>query len=217
MPPSTRNPSLIPPPARLEPLCRSLATLDAIVCREWEDRYYSFNRRWDRKRGHRMGSMRNGCGDDFFILFTAAGAAIKGYAHELSKPGRPADGMFEGFPEAITGFLDEPAFTMANTSFCLWSTGGPWSQGTVSASPGDDPDGSELLLECLVDDPAPYLAFAEWYYELELPSASVAAIYRQTPLTETLLASLNPDTSLADLAEDLDEIGYPVEGGSGSA
>jgi len=208
--PSTRNPSLLPPPRRLEQVCIALATLDAVLCPEWQYRYYSFNRRWSPEHGDRMASMRNGEGDDFFILFTAAGAAIKGYVHDAPMAGSVADGMFGGFPERISGFLDEPAFSMDRTTFCLWSTGAAWSQGPVARPSGDDPDGSADLLQCLVDDPTPYIAFATDYYEVEVPSETVAALYQHTPLTEAIVASLNPETRLAELAEDLDEIGYPI-------
>jgi len=54
--------------------------LDAILCPEWEYRYHSFNARW--AGGEAMASMRDGCGDGYFILFTAAGAIMKGFVHE---------------------------------------------------------------------------------------------------------------------------------------
>jgi hypothetical protein len=106
MKPSTRALTILPPLEDLERLSMSLATLDAILSPEWQERYYSFNKAWTPQKNHRMGSMRNGCGDEYFILFTPAGAAIKGYAHEypMARPGEPPEGMFDGFPEAITDF-----------------------------------------------------------------------------------------------------------------
>lgn len=40
---STRQLGALPDIATLERLCQSLALLDAILSREWEYRYYSFN------------------------------------------------------------------------------------------------------------------------------------------------------------------------------
>src|SRR6266487_4457381 len=33
----------LPLPAELERVCKGLATLDALLCEEWEHRFYSFN------------------------------------------------------------------------------------------------------------------------------------------------------------------------------
>jgi len=51
---------LLPPPKDLERICKGIATLDAIVCDDWEMRYYSFQQAWDATSGQRMASMRNG-------------------------------------------------------------------------------------------------------------------------------------------------------------
>lgn len=211
--PSTRNLRL-PAPAELERLVQSLATLDAILCREWDGRYYSFNKDWDAATGSRMGSMRNGCGDDFFILFTAAGVALKGFAHEypLANPGHPPNGVLEGFPSVIEGFLTEAAFTMNNTTFCLWCLkDGKWSIGPVAfPKDHDDPDGSEFLLELLAGAPEDYQTYARDYFEVEVPLDAIKSIYAHEPLTDALVHSLNSETGLGDLTEDLAEIGYPV-------
>jgi hypothetical protein len=47
---------------------------------DWEYRYFSFDSKWD--LNEMMASMRNGQGDDFFILFNNNGAIIKGFDHE---------------------------------------------------------------------------------------------------------------------------------------
>ncbi len=161
-----------------------------------------------------MGSMRNGSGDDYFILFTAAGAAIKGYAHEypMASPGAPPTGMFDGFPAGIEEFLTEPAFTMENTTFCLWClNGGEWSTGPVQfPHEHDDPDGSEFLLELLTGAPEQYQEYARDYFEVDVPLSTIKSIYAHERLTEAMVQALNPETCLNDLAADLAEIGYPV-------
>ncbi len=208
--PSTSNLQL-PPPAKLERLSQSLATLDAILCRDWDSRYYSHNNAWSTD-GNRMGSMRNGSGDDYYILFTDAGAAIKGFAHEspLANPGKPPTGVFTGFPSAIQGFLSEPAFTMEDTTFCLWCTSdGRWTTGPIALPERQDTDGSEFLLALLGGAPADYQSYAEGYFEVEIPLAAIESIYAHRPLTGSLLRDLNPGIELGELAQDLAEIGYP--------
>lgn len=211
--PSTRNLSL-PPPDRLEKLSQSMATLDAILVPEWEYRYHSFNKGWDPERGNRMGSMRNGSGDDYVILFTNAGAAIKGYAHEcpMAAPGAPPAGVFDGFPARIEEFLSESAFSMQNTTFCLWCcTGGQWSIGPVQfPQDHEDPDGSAFLLELLAGAPETYQKLASDVFEVDVSLETIERIYAHEPLAEALVRALNPEASLGDLAEDLFEIGYPV-------
>ena len=54
--------------------------LDAVLSPEWDSRYYSFNSHWDQETA--LASMRDGCGDGYFILFTPAGLVIKGFARE---------------------------------------------------------------------------------------------------------------------------------------
>ncbi len=58
---STQNLSALSTIERLRKLSQALATLDAILCPEWQYRYYSFNAQWD--VGEMMASMRNGSGD----------------------------------------------------------------------------------------------------------------------------------------------------------
>jgi hypothetical protein len=75
-----------------------------------------------------------------------------------------------------------------------------------------DPDGSEGLLELLVDDsPEAYRRFAEDYYELtSVNLAAVRQVYALQPLTQPLVTTLNQQLSVADLAYDIAEIGYPT-------
>jgi hypothetical protein len=78
MPISTRDLSTLAAPRTLERLTQSIAMLEAIVSPEWEYRYFSFNRLWDESKGERMASMRNGSGDEYFLVFGPLGAFLKG-------------------------------------------------------------------------------------------------------------------------------------------
>ena len=208
---SSRN-LLLPPPAPLERLCQSLATLDAILCPEWQDRYYSFNSRWNSAQHERMGSMRNGSGDEYYVLFTRHGAILKGFDHESAMAhGAPRPGMFDGIPSDFEAFLREPAFGIESTTFCLWHHGAGWNRGSAVFPSGHDPDGSEELLSILGGDPILYQQYAHDYFEVEIPIRAIEHVYRHQPITSALLNTLNAETAVAALSSDLDEIGYPAE------
>ncbi|MFD9722318.1 hypothetical protein [Streptomyces sp. NPDC059072] len=74
-----------------------------------------------------------------------------------------------------------------------------------------DPDGANILFELLVDrSPETYAAWASEYYETPVDVAAVRALLERRPLTPEIVAVLNPDLELADLAADISEIGYPA-------
>jgi hypothetical protein len=212
---SKTKPPQLPPPERLRRLCQSLAMLDAIFSPEWQFRYYSFNSRWS--EGKMMASMRDGCGDDYFILFTAAGVALKGYAHESPMAAynvanrKPWPGVLDEVPTAFADFLNEPAFSMNETTFCLWrrKQDRTWKRGDIEFPPGNDPDGSERMLTILDGDPRTYQRFCCEYYEESPPLKCIRAIYEHQPLTPKLVAALNSQVTLAALREDVAEIAYP--------
>lgn len=71
---------LLPGIPQLRDLCRSMAVLEAILNPEWSSRYHSYDAGWG--PGEEMASMNNGSGDEYSIVFSAAGAYIRGFAHE---------------------------------------------------------------------------------------------------------------------------------------
>jgi hypothetical protein len=190
--------------------------LDAILSPEWEYRYHSFNANW--AAGEALASMRDGCGDDYVILFTGAGAIMKGFAHESEawrkslERGQVLPGLFAGVPEEFAGFLAEPAFSLDETTFCLWRrlSDRAWQIGAIDCLEGQDPDGSAELLRLLDGDPEAYRAWAEDYFETSVARSAVDHIYAHRPLTEEVVKDLNPQLSLIDLAEDVSEIAYPT-------
>jgi len=99
---STRDTSLLHDIDALRRTLQAMATLDAILSPDWSGRYYSLNARWS-ERGQ-MGSMRNGCGDEFFALFNSAGCWLKGFAHEARMSPYRGDGpprLWPGIIEAV--------------------------------------------------------------------------------------------------------------------
>lgn len=212
---STRDLKALPGVEALRRLSQSLAMLDAILSPEWEYRYHSFNSQWS--EGEEMASMRNGCGDEYFLLFNAAGAILKGFAHESPmtpyscKPPKLRAGLFESVPKEFASFLGEPAFDMESTTFCIWRRyeDSAWQCGGIEFPEEEDPDGSQALLSLLDGKPQTYKGWAEEYYETKIPELAVREIYEHRPLTSELINQLNPQLSLAELQGDIEEIGWP--------
>ncbi|MET7996779.1 hypothetical protein ABZU76_38465 [Amycolatopsis sp. NPDC005232] len=210
----------LPAIADLRDLCRSLAMLNAILSPDWESRYYSFNATW--AEGEEMASMRNGSGDEYSIVFSAAGVYVRGFGHEspmspYGHDGEPWPGVIDGVPEVFKPFVEEPAFTDEDgvpvVTACLWreAKDDRWRHGTIDfPSNRADPDGATGLFQLLVDrSPEAFQSFAEDYYEVSVDLEAVSALYASRPLTQELVSALNVEVTLADLAQDISEIGYP--------
>ncbi len=205
------NLKLLPGIDELRHLCQSLATLDAILCEEWEYRYFSFNGAW--APGEMLSSMRNGEGDDWLILFAARGVVMKGFTVSSKMAADcPWPGVIDSVPEDFSGFLNEPAFAIDKTTFCLWRrrSDPAWGTGAADYPPGPDPDGSGKLLRFLDGDPETYRRWGEEYYGARLNPKAIEQVYRHDRLTEFLIRSLNPKARLADLRDEIEDIGYPL-------
>ena len=210
---STATPERIPEIETLRRLTKSVAMLDAIVCPEWEYRYFSYDSKW--APGEEMASMRDGCGNDWFLLFDRHGAALKGLAHEypLASDASFAARIQQTVPAEFSSFLKEPAFSMDMASFCIWrrTTDNGWTVVTPAkggVSPEDD--GSADLIDVFDGNPETYRAWAVHYYDREIPASAVEAIYEHQALSNQLVASLNEELSLPDVLSDAMQIGYPA-------
>jgi hypothetical protein len=119
---------LLPDIDGLRDLCRSLAVLDAILSPEWEYRYHSFNGDWSREE--EVASMRNGSGDEYSIVFSPAGAYVRGFAHEsvmspyANEDHEPWPGVLDSVPEVFRAGVRKPAFCdedgVPAVTVCLW-------------------------------------------------------------------------------------------------
>ena len=206
----------------LRKLTQSLAMLDAIMSPEWEYRYYSFNSKWN--DGEMMASMRNGSGDEYFILFDSHGVIMKGFDHESAMSPWSAEeeklwpGIFDGVPDDLESFLSEPAFSIPETTFCIWRRyiDSSWQIGRVDYPDEDDPDGSESMLSILDGSASTYKEFAESYYEKSVNLDAIERIYKHEPLTSEILAQLNDEIALESLNADIEQIAYPKPIGTGN-
>ena len=209
--------SFLPDIESLRELSQSLAMLDAILSPEWENRYFSFESKWD--RGKMTASMRDGCANDYFILFNFDGAIIKGFDHEsimspyANEPKKVWAGVLDDVPSEFKEFLSEPAFTIEDTTFCIWRRhiDSSWQIGEINYPDDENPDGLEDLLFALDGNPLTYRNFAEEYYEQEIPISLIESVYLHKPLTDELVKTLNKDILIEDLQEDVEKIGYPMK------
>ncbi|MFH9353505.1 hypothetical protein [Kitasatospora sp. NPDC017646] len=206
---------------------KALAMLDAIISPEWEYRYYSFDSRWSPTE--EMASMRDGAGNDYAIAFSAAGAYAQASDHESPMsayrvtPPAPWPGLFESVPAVFRSYVEEPAFADHNglprATACLWREhiDSEWKCGNVDVPNEDmeDADGAEWLFGLLLEGTAEaYQGFIEEVYELDLDIEAVRHVLALQPLTQSVISSLNPDVTLSDIAEDVEQIGYPALPGS---
>jgi hypothetical protein len=199
----------LPEPTELERICKGLAALDAMMSDDWESRYYSFNKAWNKKRKERMASMRNGSGDDWFIVFSASGVFVKAFWHEYPRdPGaggtradNDVDAIYKGLPKGLAHHRKEAAFLMDDVTFGGWHDGKAWTL-RGNAKPMKD----ELAM--LAGAAKAYRAYADAYFEVELPLDAIEHVLSGNKLDAKLVAKITKDLTLADLKADLAEIGY---------
>jgi hypothetical protein len=228
---STRELSGLQDIDALKRLMQSMAMLDAILCPEWEYRHYSFNSKWS--KGEEMGSMRDGMGNDLFALFIKDGCFLKGFHHEApmtpyaKRTPRVWKGVLDSVPAVFASGLNEPAFMMPHTTFCIWRQydDNCWQRGDIKFPKVKlrfdgqpiDPDGSEYLLSPYDGKPETYLKWASRHFAggfngENLTLEHVRHVYAHKPLSTKLAKEINPKLTLAALANDIDEIGYQRRG-----
>jgi hypothetical protein len=195
---------------------KALAMLDAAIEPEWEYRYYSFNSKWSEYE--QMASMRNGQGDSWFCVFGSTGVFLKGFDHESKmspwnkEPRTVWSGVLDNVPPIFAPCVTEPAFSMGDTTFCIWraSDGKVWETGAILFPEGEDPDGSGWMLSILDGNPLTYKHWAEEYYDRSISTNAIEQIYRGVALMPELLHELNTDIEFASILADAAEIDYPI-------
>ena len=235
---STEEINLLPKPAELRRICKSLSALEAILCQDWEYRYYSYQKDWS--DNEEVCEMRNGQGDQMLILFTKEGTCINGFAHESLMNGwkkveikekksfaekifgtkkevktkliqEIPFGVLEGLPEKFNEFIYGEPVKSIGTTFCIWQIGNDeeWKIGKIKLPNDDYKDGSKDLLKLLDGNPLTYKTWAEEYYEIELKQELIEDVFNGKEITDKLLDELNPGLEdVEKLKSDLNEIGY---------
>ncbi|MCG5217757.1 hypothetical protein [Streptosporangium sp. KLBMP 9127] len=200
-----------------------MAVLEAVLSPEWESRHHSFTADWSPTE--EMASMRNGSGDEYSIVFSAAGAYVRGFDHEAVMSPYGNDGPWPGVLDSVPGVfrpcVEEPAFCdedgMPVVTACLWREIGDdrWRVGEIDYPDGtNDPDGAVGLFSLLMEpSPEAFQRFAEDYYEVSIDLEAVRHVYALRPLTQAVVSVLNAELTLEDLAEDLAATRYPAADG----
>jgi len=205
----------LPNPLKLIQRAKALASLDLIISPEWDYRYYSFNAHWS--ADEQMASMRNGSGDEWWIVFHKTGwAALKGLDHEStawSKSGKKLSmALCAAIPNQLSTFANEPAFRWSDTSFAYFylSESIGWKRANDLINIENFNTGEETLLNLLIGGPNDYVSFAEEYYEKTISTDIVSSVYNLRKITDDIVSSLNPEIKLENISSELfDEIDYP--------
>ena len=213
---ATQNLTLLPEVEELRRLLQSLATLDAIMTLDNGGGYYYFDCRW--AKNQQVGQMTDGSGDDFHAYFNRHGCFLKGFAHESTmspyqhNPKSVWPGVLEDVPPVFDSALNEPAFSMEDTTYAIWrqNADNQWSCGNIEFPEHPYRDGSEEMLSILDGQPNSYVEWATEYYETEIETQPVEHIYQHLPANNDIVKSLNPDATLGKLNNRFVQIGYPI-------
>ena len=210
---STNNLTKLPGRETLQNTCKALAVLDAILCQEWEFRYYSYNHEWS--ENEEVFEMRNGEGDHMLILFRQEGCIINGFAHEYydEEENPPSkEKLTKRLPTIFNEFIFGEPVKSIGTTYCIWTTGFEnWQTGQIK----NDDDGSEEMMSILDNNPQTYIHWATEYFEDSykesgIPLETVNQIYNGKTLTKEMALSIVDELEdWQQLADDMKEINYP--------
>ena len=214
----------LPDIATLQKRCLAVAMLDAILAPEWEDRRYLYTADWG--DGAAATEIRDGSGNDCFIVYTPDGAFIKGLDHESpmapgrSQPAQLWPGLVDDVPDVFADLVTVPAFAgldgTLNATFCIWRQHHDthWQTGAIhyiGLDGREDPDGAWGMLGVLTDPtPRSYRTFAASYFGVDPDLDAVGHVFDLRPLTHDVVHRINPHATLDDLGPDITSAGYPT-------
>lgn len=188
----------LPSIAELEKTSKGLALVDAILMPEWEYRYFSFNSQWDVEGKEMMASMRDGSGNEYFILFTENGVVGK-VLFGSSKSN--VSSYLKDIPDSFSTFKHEDAFNLKNASLFFWREikDNHWSA---------LPKGLSVypLLGFLTCGSKGYKKWAEDYYEKKVDPVVLSDVFTQLTANADQVAILNSDITIEELRDDIREI-----------
>lgn len=207
----------------LRDLCRAMAMVEAILQPDSPYRRHGFDARWTATQ--ELAWMDNGGGDEYSVVFSPAGAYIRGFDHTspLSPyvgDEQPWPGIFDDVPEPFLALTRHPAFGLddvPHVTACLWreAADSRWLTGDVDFDTTSTvPDGAEWLFAFLTDGtPENYTNWAEGYYAIPVDPAAVRHVFALRPLTPEVVSALNPEVTLDALGDHIASIGYPQGAG----
>jgi hypothetical protein len=156
--------------------------------------------------------MRNGSGDEMFVLFREEGCVINGFAHEYKQPDKAA--LTQDLPPVFLEFVFGEPTESIGTTFCLWTTEpNIWRSGKMEHYD----DNSDEMLKIFDGQAQTYVNWATEYFEgsyreTGIPVDTIASIYSGKALTrEMVLAIVNQFDDWEKLKSELTEIDYPFD------
>lgn len=204
---STKEFSLLPNKNKLQSICKAISVLDAIICPEWEYRYYSYNSKWG--EGEEFFEMNNGSGDLMHILFVNNKCIINGFGHEYQNNDKSE--ITKNLPEIYKEFIFGEPVASYGTTFCIWINDNVnWQVGNIK----DYNDNSEEMFEIFDGNPQTYVDWASEYFEdsykeTGIPLEIVTKIYEGVILTKEMVLSIVEEIEDWELLEtNLKEIDY---------
>lgn len=220
---STEYLNFLPNPKELQQICRSISAIEAIICPEWQYRYFSYQKDWSETE--EVCEMRNGQGDQMLILFSPHGVCINGFAKHSEMNGwknirveekkaftsmlfkskkeaktiltqEISEGVLDSLPEVFNGFIFGEPIKSIGTTFCVWTTptDANWKTGKVKLPKDNYRDGSQDLLKLLDGNSSTYIKWAQEYYECdELNSDLIERIYAGQSISKEMVLQINPN------------------------
>lgn len=211
---TSRKLKSLPDRKKVQNICKAISVLDAILCQEWEYRYYSYNSQWG--ENEEFFEMRNGEGNQMLVLFREDGCVINGFSQDFYefRKDYPKDELTKRLPEIFNEFIfGEPVNTIG-TTFCIWSTiAEKWETGEIKTNQ----DGSSDMLYIFDGLPYTYIDWASDYFqdsykESGIPFDIVTKIYQGETLTKEMVLSIVDELEdWLQLESDLKEINYPYD------
>lgn len=229
--------SSMPDTEDLRRICKGIAALEIVMCRDKRFRYYFYDPNWgDNEEVFKLlngcGSVRSGCNSYMLVLFCPDGCVINGFNNESydsemvwtcnddgdmeyykspkieEKNAFRMEEIKKGLPDVFHPFMYGEAVKSMRTTFCIWKTrNGVWSR---SALAGSQKDGSAEMLDILSENPHKYIEFCRWYYEKNVPLDIVEKVYNGEPFTVEMIKKLNDKIEeIESVKEELNQMGYP--------
>ena len=230
--------SSMPDMEDLRRICKGIAALEIVMCREQKFRYYFYDPDWSDKEEvfkliNGCGSVRSGCNSNMIILFCPDGCVINGFDNQsydseitwtcnddgeiqfyksVDKEKKNALKMEEikqGLPDVFHEFMYGKTVKNMKPTVCIWKTkDGKWRRSNMV---GIHKDGSAEMLDILDKNPKKYVDFCQWYYQVDIPIDIVKKVYNGEPFTLAMIEKLNSkieEKEIELIKNELNKMGY---------